>query len=421
MSDPDGDLNPLTFTPTQGHDALDLSGDDIIVADALKLDYETDQTIELKGYVSDGTFTDDAVLTIHLNNLNDNVPVMDAVNIDVPERETNGTVVAIFAATDADGDLDPISYSFVSGKDHPAFSISGNELIVADGSELDFETEPSITMQVSISDGTHTSTADINVTVTDVADDKPSITAQPQSVEVCEGDNATLNITAEGNGTLSYDWLKNGVSLGKPDDVSLVLDADEIDGSASYSCKVTNEFGEDVSINASVTVRQLPAVDIGDDMVITTTQSVTLDAGSGFDSYLWSDNSTDQTMLFEGSVYDVGIHNVSVTVSDDLGCENSDEVSIEVTTATSVDQKMMPELSIYPNPVTSGFINIRATGIAGLVNIEVMSMSGQIIKVLNKFDLSGIRHIDLQDVSKGMYLIRIFNENYQKTEKIIIK
>ncbi len=420
MSDADGDLNPLTFTSTAGHDALNLVGDDIVVVDATKLDYETDQTITFKGYVSDGTLNGYATITINLNNLNDNTPVMANLNLSVRERQSNGMVLATFAATDADGSLNHITYSFVTGEGHPAFTITGDELIVTDGGLLDFETEPSITMQVEISDGTHTSTADINITVTDVADDAPSITAQPQSVEVCYGEQAILNVTAEGDGTLTYDWLSNGISLGKPDNATLTLEVGEADETAIYSCKVASEFGEAVTQTVTAKMRDMLTVDLGDDVTISTSESVTLDAGVGYSNYQWSDNSGAQTLLVEGSVYGKGTHFISVEVTDDFGCPVSDEVIVEVTVATDINETTISDVKIYPNPA-SDYVFAQATGISETLTIEFINMAGQRVLVKQLSGLQSAEKIDLTGLKNGMYIVKIYNHNYQKTERIIIR
>src|SRR5690606_34497358 len=41
----------------------------------------------------------------------------------------------------------------------------------------------------------------------------PSITTQPQSVNVCEGEDVTLSVVAEGD-NLSYQWYENGNPTG---------------------------------------------------------------------------------------------------------------------------------------------------------------------------------------------------------------
>lgn len=75
----------------------------------------------------------------------------------------------------------------------------------------------------------------------------------------------------------------------------------------------------------SVFIYPLPAVDLGDNTSKPGIPSYTLDAGAGFDSYIWDDGSTGQTFEINYLNYDVP-H--SVTVTDSRGCENDDQVII---------------------------------------------------------------------------------------------
>ena len=221
--------------------------------------------------------------------------------------------------------------------------------MAANGSKLDYKTEPTLNMQVEISNAINNSTADVFVTVTNIADDAPTITVQPQSDEVREGESSSLSVTAKGNGTLSYEWLKNSVSMGKHDNSTLTLASGEIDENATYSCKVTNEFGEAISPSASVSVRAMPVVDLGKDIVISTVEMVIFDAGAVYSNYHWSDNSSEQALDFAGTGHGKGNYTVSVTVTDDLGRAGYYEVNVDVTVATTIKKTVTAEIDVYPN------------------------------------------------------------------------
>ena len=76
-----------------------------------------------------------------------------------------------------------------------------------------------------------------------------------------------------------------------------------------------------------VTVNPLPTIDLGaDTTLICAGTSETLDAGSGFASYSWSDGSTNQTL----SANSAGTY--KVTGTDANGCSASDSMVIDVLT-----------------------------------------------------------------------------------------
>jgi gliding motility-associated-like protein len=93
--------------------------------------------------------------------------------------------------------------------------------------------------------------------------------------------------------------------------------------SGTYSVTVSNQCGMGAdSIN--VIVNPLPQVNLGADTSICQGSYVILDAGSGFTSYLWQDNSIQQTYTASLS----GIY--SVTVTDNNGCQGSDLFNLSV-------------------------------------------------------------------------------------------
>ena len=90
------------------------------------------------------------------------------------------------------------------------------------------------------------------------------------------------------------------------------------------SCRV---FGKTLNcpIPLDITIHALPTIDLGTDTIlICAGTSETLDAGTGFTSYLWSDGSTNQT----SDVTTAGTY--KVTVTDANGCSASDSTVIDV-------------------------------------------------------------------------------------------
>lgn len=78
------------------------------------------------------------------------------------------------------------------------------------------------------------------------------------------------------------------------------------------------------SVSASVVVYPQPIFALGNDTSVCDGFSVTLDAGSGFSAYLWSDSTTNQTLTASVS----GIYSVSVT--DTNGCSSVDSVEVTI-------------------------------------------------------------------------------------------
>src|SRR5213075_846202 len=94
-------------------------------------------------------------------------------------------------------------------------------------------------------------------------------------------------------------------------------------------------------VTATVTIFPVPSISLGNDTVVSA--SITLDAGGGFASYLWSNSETTQTIL----VGNTGTY--SVTVTDANGCVASDTINVLMTVGI-IEMKGSDPMLLYPNP-----------------------------------------------------------------------
>ncbi|MGX6443867.1 cadherin domain-containing protein [Neobacillus sp. K501] len=163
----------LTAGNEQGAFAIDAASGEVTVADSSKLDYETIKSFTLTVQVSDGTHTATTTVKIHLNNVNDNLPVAESATLALEENSVNGTKVGTVIASDADGE--PLSYHIVSGNEAGAFAMdmATGKIMVADSSKLDYENNQTYTLTVRVGDGKNTADANIMVNIKNVNDNTP--------------------------------------------------------------------------------------------------------------------------------------------------------------------------------------------------------------------------------------------------------
>jgi hypothetical protein len=170
------------------------------------------------------------------------------------------------------------------------------------------------------------STGNYSVTVTDVngcaASDAIDVTINTIPVVALGADitqcGGSVTLDA-GNPGASYLWSDASTSR------MLTVSA-----SGTYYVTVTDSTGScSASDTIDVTINAVPVVNLGPD-VAQCTGTVTLDAGNPGETYLWSDNTTSQT-LTAGST---GIYWVDVTNS--LGCTGSDTVSVIINSNPTV-------------------------------------------------------------------------------------
>jgi hypothetical protein len=101
-------------------------------------------------------------------------PTLTAQTLSVSENSQAGVLVGTVVATDPDL-LDPLTYTIVSGNTGGAFTIDAatGEVRVANPAALDFEVNPTITLQVQVSDSgspTLSTTAAITVQLTNLSE-----------------------------------------------------------------------------------------------------------------------------------------------------------------------------------------------------------------------------------------------------------
>ncbi len=148
-------------------------------------------------------------------------------------------------------------------------------------------------------------------TFTIIANPLPTINVTASADPICVGSSSTLTA----NGANSFVWAPSGGTSS----TEIVAPS----STATYTVTGTDANGCVNSNTITVTVNQLPIVDLGIDI----TQcggSATLDAGTNGINYLWSDNSTTQTITVSTS----GTY--SVIVTDAFGCSNASSVNVTI-------------------------------------------------------------------------------------------
>lgn len=170
-TDPDLE-ETLTYSITAGNElgafALNSATGQITVANSALLDLETHPVWTLSVRVADSAgATANATATINLTNVNEGPNLSDAV-FSLAENSAAATLVGGLSASDPDlGDT--LTYSIISGNTLNAFVLNpGTGVItVANDAVIDFETHPTWSLSVQVTDGnglSDTSTVTINLT-----------------------------------------------------------------------------------------------------------------------------------------------------------------------------------------------------------------------------------------------------------------
>jgi hypothetical protein len=154
------------------------------------------------------------------------------------------------------------SFSVTAGGTPPLnyqWSLNATNLPAATNSALplasvDFPNAGTYTVTVT---NTHGST---NASATLTVGYSPTITGQPQDMELVQGSNALFTVTAGGTGPLSYQWYFYGVTLPQATNSMLLISNVQATNSGQYSVVVSSPFGATASSNASLAVDVFPII-----------------------------------------------------------------------------------------------------------------------------------------------------------------
>jgi gliding motility-associated-like protein len=237
---------------------------------------------------------------------------------------------------DLETEISPTEFCIGGEVTLSATSTNGG-VITWDGGVVDGETF------IPDAPGTYTYTAtsdnedDCDFTVDVIVNDLPTVTANADDDEICNGDEVILT----GGGADTYVW-----DAGVVDGVAFTPGA-----TATYTVEGTDVNGCVNTAEVTVTVNELPPVDAGADVEICIGESVTLTAsGAGATgTYVWDGGITD-AVAFEP----VTTATYTVLGTDDNGCENTDEVIVTVHPLPVIDAGADVEICIGESVTLTG-------------------------------------------------------------------
>jgi len=191
----DANSDALTHTIVAGNTGsvftIDATTGSVSIASGQSLDYETTAQYRLTvraAETGDSERYDEAVLTINLADVNDNVPVLTLTESALIARDASvNSVVASASAVDADEDSD-LNFSIASGNTAGYFSITDSGSIVL-AQSLPAEGIDDIVLTVAVSDGVNTATDQITISDVEAGVNLAPTITSPGNLTVDENAN----------------------------------------------------------------------------------------------------------------------------------------------------------------------------------------------------------------------------------------
>ncbi len=195
-------------------------------------------------------------------------------------------------------------------------------------------------------------------------------------------------------------------------------------GHTIFWVAVTNQNNCTVVDSIQLGFGSQPMVDLGVDTIICHNIMYPLDAGNEGSYYLWSTGDTTQTMIFDANNYDYGVYDISVMVTNEFACVSSDTVNIEILDCTSIDEfSSQLTLKVFPNPNDGMFTVDLQTELMDQLNMSIVDQKGQVVYEQMNFKVGGQKklEINLNAFPKGVYHLRVYNDNGSVNKKIVVK
>lgn len=268
-----------------------------------------------------------------------------------------------------------------------------------------------VTYQALIS-GVDTAWCSFNVTVIDTVAPLVSTLA---NVSHC-GNTPVNNIPAVASDNCSYtlDYVITGATTGNGsgDASGTVFNT----GVSTVTYTATDGSGNTSSASTVVTVTDLPAVSLaafGQDSICSYYAPIALPAGTPA-SGVYSGAGVSGNM-FDPAQSTLGIANILYTVTDSLGCSNSDTAQIFVDQCLGLEMLSSLELvSVYPNP-TNGILFVSLPANLSKADWTLYSTAGKVVRSgrsENNFE------IDLGNEESGIYLLKVSADDMNRVFRV---
>ena len=239
----------------------------------------------------------------------------------------------------------------------------------------------------------------------------PPIADAGNDTTICAGDCITLHAA----GGETYLWNTS--------DTTENIEVCPTD-TTTYFVTVTDSNACSNQDSVTVNVNPLPLVNLGNDTTICVNQSITLHAGQGFNSYLWSDGSTDSILTVDSTGIGIGCAIFWVQVTNSYECPARDSITITFDPCTGiVNNKNNLEINLFPNPNNGTFKIELLSAKNDIINIKIINSLGLVVYEKSKIHINKYysKTIDLSDFPDDIYCLFIQNNKMNIFKKIIIK
>lgn len=205
---------------------------------------------------------------------------------------------------------------------------------------------------------------------------------------------------------------------------SLTIGTNVYSVAGTYTDTLSTAFGCDSILITNLTVNVLPGVSMlpfDPDTLCLQQPDLLLSGGNPLGG-VYSGTGVLAGMFYPPTA-GVGTHSITYTVSDSNSCSNSVSQNIHVEDCTGIEENSLGSINIYPNPSNGVFtIMIENPGVNEIM-IQLVDLQGKVVYSELDMNVSApyVKMITLEDLSKGLYFLRLKTENSSQINKLIIQ
>lgn len=243
-----------------------------------------------------------------------------------------------------------------------------------------------------------------------------NVTSQAGPDQMICGSSVFLNATAPVSGFGVWSLVSGSGIVAQPGNpVSEVTNLGP--GQNTFAWTVTS--GSCTASDLVVITKEIKTLYLGKDTIMCNGNQLVLNAGPGFTTYQWFDNSIAQTLTVGSS----GSYWVQVTTAANCPFRDTIEVTFVPCTNVEPEKRSKEKLTVYPNPSDGRFTLEMETNASGLSRIRVFNNLGIEIWEEEKMAIGNkiSTEIHLKGVPAGMYFVELENEKGRQIRKLILR
>lgn len=318
-TDPDaGDTFIYSLVPGSGdtdNAAFSIAGDQLQINAAPDFETQDSYSIRVQS-IDQGGLSVEKVFTVSITDINEQPTQIALSQATVAEQQSTGTVIGQLTSLDPDGG-DTHTYELVDDA-QGRFQIVGDQLQVADGTLIDFETATEYNLTVRSTDvGGLSHTQAFTITVTDINEAPTEITLSPNAILENSPDNSLIGSLStddpDQGDTHTYELVSgtgdtDNAAFTLTDDQLYLQNSPDFETRSSYSLRIRSTDAAGLSTETVLTVQIDNANEAPTQLLLSnTTVDENSDAGTVIGTFTSLDPDANDTHTYE-LVEDIGNH-----------------------------------------------------------------------------------------------------------------